>query len=519
MLLPMSPTDSVFLSVESPQTPMHVGGLELFEPAADSGSASEIFEQLSSGDDVAPLFKKRARRSLATAGQWAWEEDRQFDLRHHVRHNSLPRPGRVLELLALCSRLHGTLLDRQRPLWELHFIEGLADGRFAIYLKVHHALLDGLSAQRLLQRILTKDPATRDLPPPWANRPAAVRPSPAAQRDGASRSDVAAKPDAPAGSGAPAGSDALAGSGAGAGSDALAGSDAPAGSAMPAKPAGPPQPSPEEVVANLLRTARAVAVDVAGIPSALARTVNRGLQAQSAPISFAAPRSMLNVPISGSRRFAAQSWPLHRIHRIRRGAGCTVNDVVLAACSGALRTYLSSFDALPESPLIAMVPVALRVRDRHRESGNALGAVMCDLGTQLAEPADRLDTVRRSMKEGKQALSELTPLQIVAMTGLGMSPLMLQSIPGYHELLRPPFNLIISNVPGPRTSLYLNGARLAGIYPLSIPYHGQALNITCTSYADELSFGLTGCRRTVPHLQRMLGYLEDELTALEQAVC
>lgn len=463
MLLPMSPTDSVFLSVESAQTPMHVGGLELFEPA-DGFDASEVFEQLSSGDDVAPLFKKRARRSLATAGQWAWEEDRHFDLRHHVRHNSLPRPGRVLELLALCSRLHGALLDRQRPLWELHFIEGLADGRFALYFKVHHALLDGVSAQRLLQRILTKDPATRDLPPPWANRPAPARPSAASKQE------------------------------------------------------PPSPPGPEEVVANLLRTARDVAADVAGLPSALARTVNRGLQEQSAPISFAAPRSMFNVPISGSRRFAAQSWPLDRINRIRRGAGCTVNDVVLAACSGALRKYLSSFEALPEAPLIAMVPVALRVRDRNRESGNAVGAVMCNLGTQLTEPADRLRTVRRSMKQGKQALSELTPLQIVAMTGLGMSPLMLQSIPGYNELLRPPFNLIISNVPGPRTPLYLNGARLAGIYPLSIPYHGQALNITCTSYADELSFGLTGCRRTVPHLQRMLGYLEEELTALEQAV-
>ena len=306
MLLPMSPTDSVFLSVESAQTPMHVGGLELFEPPADFGGASEVFEQLSSGDDVAPLFKKRARRSLASAGQWAWEEDRQFDLRHHVRHNSLPQPGRILELLALCSRLHSTLLDRRRPLWELHFIEGLADGRFAIYLKVHHALLDGVAAQRLLQRILTKDPAARDLPPPWANRSAPARPP--------------ARQDEPA--------------------------------------------AAEEVVANLLRAARDVAAEVAGLPAALARTVNRGLQAQSAPISFAAPRSMLNVPISGSRRFAAQSWPLDRIHRIRRGAGCTVNDVVLAACSGALRTYLSSLDALPEAPLIAMVPVALRVRDR-----------------------------------------------------------------------------------------------------------------------------------------------------------
>ncbi|HEX8767607.1 MAG TPA: wax ester/triacylglycerol synthase family O-acyltransferase, partial [Jatrophihabitans sp.] len=317
MLLPMPPTDSVFLAVESPQTPMHVGGLELFSPAADAPSAAEMFSQLSSGDDVAPLFKKRPRRSVSTAGQWAWEEDRQFDLRHHVRHNSLPRPGRVLELLALCSRLHSTLLDRQRPLWELHFIEGLADGRFAIYFKVHHALLDGVSAQRLLQRILTKDPGARDLPPPWATRPAPAR---AAQHQ-------------------------------------------------------PAQPSPEEVVANLLRTARDVAGEVAGLPSALVRTVNRGLQAQGAPVSFTAPRSMFNVPISGSRRFAAQSWPLERINRIRRGARCTVNDVVLAACSGALRTYLSSAGALPEAPLIAMVPVALRVRDRARESGNALGAV------------------------------------------------------------------------------------------------------------------------------------------------
>ncbi len=461
MPLPMSPTDSVFLTVESRQTPMHVGGLQLFRPPADFGTVRQSFQRLIAGDDVAPLFKKRARRSLATAGQWAWEEDRHFDLEHHVRHNSLPEPGRVLELLSLCSRLHGTLLDRQRPLWELHFIEGLADGRFAIYLKVHHALLDGVSAQRLLQRILTTDPSVRNSPPPWASRPRPI-----------------VQPDEP-----------------------------------------PAAARPDELAADLLRSARGIAAELAGLPAALARTVGHGLQARSAPVSFVAPRSMLNVPISGSRRFAAQSWPLERITRIRRGAGGTVNDVVLAACSGALRTYLTGFEALPDAPLIAMVPVALRVRDQQRESGNALGAVMCDLGTHLGDPADRLRTVQRSMTEGKQALAELSPLQTVAMTGLGLSPLLLQSLPGYADLLRPPFNLIISNVPGPRSPLYLDGARLDGLYPLSIPYHGQALNITCTSYADELAFGLTGCRRSVPHLQRMLGYLDDEFTALERAVC
>src|SRR3954451_16507055 len=181
MLLPMLPTDSVFLTAETRQTPMHVGGLQLFQPSADFGDVHQMFGRLMAEQDVAPLFRKRARRSISTAGQWGWEADEQFDLEHHVRHNALPGPSRVLELLALCSRLHGTLLDRRRPLWEFHLIEGLADGRFAIYFKIHHALVDGVSGQRLLQRVLTKDPDARDLPAPWANRPRSVD-SRAAQR-------------------------------------------------------------------------------------------------------------------------------------------------------------------------------------------------------------------------------------------------------------------------------------------------------------------------------------------------
>ncbi|MFL6161786.1 MAG: WS/DGAT/MGAT family O-acyltransferase [Jatrophihabitantaceae bacterium] len=454
-MLPMSLTDSVFLTAESRETPMHVGGLQLFRPPADFSGTRELFSQLISADEVAPLFKKRPRRSLGTAGQWAWAEDTEFDIEHHVRHNALPRPSRVLELLALCSRLHGTLLDRRRPLWEFHLIEGLADGRFAIYFKIHHALVDGVSAQRLLQRVLTKDPDARDLPAPWADRP------------------------------------------------------------RPATARTPPAP---EVGLATLRGALNLAAEAAGLPAALRTTLRRSLRDLSSPVSFAAPRTMFNVPITGSRRFAAQSWPMQRFTGITRAAQVTVNDAVLAVCSGALRRYLQSLDALPEQPLIAMVPVALKARDRQRESGNAVGAVMCNLATDLADPADRLSTIRTSMLGGKQALASMSPLQIVAMTGLGMSPLVLQGMPGYTELFRPPFNIIISNVPGPRSSLYLNGAQLDGLYPLSIPYHSQALNITCTSYASKLGFGLTGCRRTVPHLQYLLGYLDDELAALENAV-
>jgi diacylglycerol O-acyltransferase len=451
--LPMLPTDSVFLTAETRQTPMHVGGLQLFKPAPDFEGTHELFRRLTAEEQVAPLFAKRARRSLGTGGQWAWERDSQFDIEHHVRHNALPKPGRVLELLALCSRLHGTLLDRKRPLWEFHLIEGLNDGRFAIYFKMHHALIDGVSAQRLLQTILTRDPAVRDLPAPWAVQRQATA---TRRRPGL---NVAA-----------------------------------------------------------LRGALDLAVEAAGLPGVLAGTLSRSAKDLASPVSFAAPRTMFNVPISGARRFAAQSWPMERVSTITRSAKATVNDVVLAVCSGALRRYLQQLDALPPTPLIAMVPVALKVRERDRESGNAVGAVMCNLATTSEDPADRLEIIRESMLQGKQALSEMTPLQIVAMTGLGMSPLILQGIPGYHELFRPPFNIIISNVPGPRAPLYLNGAELDGLYPLSIPYHGQALNITCTTYRREIAFGLTGCRRTVPHLQRLLGYLDDEFAALEKAL-
>ncbi len=459
MLLPMSPADSIFLMVESREHPMHVGGLQLFAPpdGADSEDVRRMFQQMVGADDVRPLFRRRARRSIATAGLWGWDEDGAFDIEHHVRHTALPRPGRVLELLALCSRLHGNLLDRHRPLWEVSVIEGLADGRYAIYFKIHHALVDGVSALRLVQSSLSDDPDERDMPPPWAARP---------------------------------------------------------------KPGDAPGASPHGLIddpAGALRSAVSIAAEAAGLPGALVKTVSRGLRDQAAPLSFSAPKTMLNVPITGARRFAAQSWPIDRIRRVAKAGDATLNDVVLAMCSGALRAYLHGLDALPDVPLIAMVPVSLHVDDHHREGGNAVGVVMCNLGTNIADPGDRLAAIHASMTDGKAAMSTMSPVQIVAMSAIGLSPLALAQLPGVQSMFRPPFNLVISNVPGPRAPLYYNGARLDGVYPLSIPVDGQALNITCTSYSDALAFGMTGCRRSVPHLQRLLGHLDAELDALEHA--
>jgi diacylglycerol O-acyltransferase len=450
----------MFLIAETREHPTHVGGLQLFQPpgGATALDIRAMFDAAMKSEQVAPLFQKRPRRSLATLGQWAWEKDEDFDIEHHVRRNALPHPGRILELLALCSRLHSSLLDRNRPLWELHLIEGLQDGRFAMYFKAHHALMDGISALRMLSRVLSEDEQERDMPAPWAPRKPRLR---AVQGPVATAAGVA-------------------------------------------------------TTASL--AALRGAVDLAAVgPSAL-RTLGRALTG-SLPLS--APRTILNVPITGARRFAAQSWPLVRIKAVGRASGTTVNDVVLAMCSGALRTYLESLDALPDQPLVAMVPVSLHGEESEGGGdggGNATGLVLCNLGTHLADPAARLITVHESMAHGKASLAGLSQLQIFALSAATMSPSALDVLLPTTGVMNPAFNLIISNVPGPRQQMFWNGARLDGLYPLSIPFDGQALNITCTSYADELAFGLLGCRRRVPHLQRLLTYLGDELTALEEAV-
>ena len=458
MLLPMSPTSSMFLLGESREHPMHVGGLQLFVPpeGATAIDVRGMFDEAMISSEVAPLFQKRARRSITSLGQWGWEVDEQFDLEHHVRRNALPQPARVLELLALCSRLHSSLLDRHRPLWEMHLIEGLNDGRFAVYFKSHHALVDGVSALRMLSRMLTDDPDDRAVPPFWA--PRQRRPKEPAERRG------------------------------------------PIGT-------------------NVLREALNIAGDVAGLGPAFARTVRRGINDEGGAMNFSAPRTMFNVPITGARRFAAQSWSMERIRAVGKACNSTLNDVVLAMCSGALRTYLQEMDALPEEALVAMVPVSLHGDDDGGDGGgNSVGLVMCNLGTQLDEPLARLDAVHNSMQNGKESMKGMSQLQIMSMSALGASPVLLYPLLGLNTVARPPFNLVISNVPGPRAPMYWNGARLDGLYPLSIPLDGQALNITVTSYSNEIAFGLTGCRRTVPHLQRLLIHLGDELDALESAV-
>jgi WS/DGAT/MGAT family acyltransferase len=458
---------------------MHVGGLMLFElpegagrdnvfPESSRDYLSRLYHEMIEAQTVNPVFARRVRNRVLDLGYWSWEQDNEIDLEYHVRLSALARPGRFRELFELTSRLHGTLLDRHRPLWEMNLIEGVEGRRFAIYTKVHHSMLDGVTALRWMADTLTTDPTRSGMPATYA-LPAPERAEPVVKNGGL-----------------PTAAELLAAIG-----------------RVPVHAIG----GATHAVGGIGR----VLADLAGLtPVAVKNLLHQ-------PGAFQAPRTLFNQGISGARRFAAQSWPLERLEKVRAITGATLNDVMLAMCSGALRNYLLELDALPDRGLTAMVPVSLRGETDAPGAGNSLSTLIADLATDEADPEDRIRRIMASTTYAKGVLSELSPLQQLLIGALGFGVAGPAAIlPGVAGRTTPPYNLVISNVPGPSESpLYWNRSRLLGMYPASIVLNGQALNISVTSYDHHLHFGLIGCRRTVPHLQRLLTHLETSLADLE----
>jgi diacylglycerol O-acyltransferase / wax synthase len=459
----IAPQDAAFLMLESREHPMHVGGLQVFKlpHGAKRDFVGQLYEESLKFTELRPLLRNRPRTPVSSVGQLWWETDEDVDLEYHVRVSALPAPGRVRELLALVSRLQGSLLDRHRPLWEYHLIEGLEGDRMATYIKIHHSLVDGVAAVRLLTSSLTED-ADANILPFWADRERATKPRP--------------EPDA--------------------------------GINLGERLLGP------------VRSAGESARGMAAGTFNLTKLATEMLRGQREGVSLPAPKTMWNAPITGARRFAAQSWPIDRLKRAGAASGATLNDMVLAMCAGALRRYLESVDALPDRPLVALVPVSLALRGKQSggKGGNAIGMVLCSLATDIADPRQRLAAIRASMETAKDAMASMTPTQLqIAGTLLGAAPLAVASVPGVGGMVPPLYNVIISNVPGPPNPLYWNGARMESVYPLNIVSEGQGLNMTVLSSAGSMHFGIIGCRTNVPHLQRLLDYLEDSLAELETA--
>ncbi len=449
----MAPTDSVFLLAESREHPMHVGGLTLFEPPEGTGPefVREFTDAMVANDEFQPTFRKRPATIMGGVAPlaWAYDDNDDIDVDYHIRRSALASPGRVRELLELTSRLHTSLLDRHRPLWELYVVEGLSDGRFAMYSKMHHALIDGISAMKLMQRTLSVDPGDPEVRAMWS---------------------------------------------------------------LPRRPR--PKSGGSSPLSSLVNGARSVV----GLAPSTVKLVRAALLEQQLSLPMAAPHTMFNVKIGGARRCAAQSWSADRILSVKKAAAVSFNDAVLAMCAGALRYYLIEQNALPDAPLIAMVPVSLRSKEEADAGGNMVGSILCNLATDVEDPAERIQAISESMRGNKKVLAELPRIQVLALSALYMAPLTLALVPGFISSTPPPFNLVISNVPGLAEPMYYGGARLDGSYPLSALPEGQALNITLVNNAGNLDFGLVGCRRSVPHLQRLLAHLESSLKDLERAV-
>lgn len=455
----LSMFDAMFLAGESREAMMHVGGLLIFTPPA--GAHPQLLRHLAdelrgSVEVHAPWNLRLWTPELLRNPLQAWVTDDAVDLDYHVRRSALPAPGDERELGILVSRLHSVPIDFHRPPWEVHFIEGLEGGRFAMYFKIHHALVDGYTSMKLLARSLSTDPGERELPMFFA------RPAPA----------------------------------------------------RPPREVSEPVPTVETVLA--------LAREQAGATREAGRAIMNVLRAERAGDRElvgprTAPRTILNRRISRNRRFATQQYPLAGMRELARSAGGTLNDVALAVCGGALRRYLAEQDALPDETLTAMLPVNIRPKD-DPGGGNAVGAILASLATDLDEPRARLAAIIASTRRAKEQLAGLSRSAIMQYSSALMVPMLLQQVPGASKWTRPGFNVVISNVPGPEQPLYFRGARLDALYPLSIPYHGYGLNITINGYAGTLNFGFTGCRDAVPHLQRLAVYSGEELGALAHAL-
>jgi WS/DGAT/MGAT family acyltransferase len=456
----VSVLDTLFLWSERPETMMHVAALLPFTPPADASPTylRDIVDQArASGAVAAPWNLKLRHTRLLPGPVAAWVPDDEIDLDYHVRRSALASPGDERELGVLVSRLHSHPLDLTRPPWEMHIIEGLEGGRFAIYIKIHHSLVDGYTGMRLLTRSMSTDPHDRSTPLFFA----APGPPEPGRDDG-------------------------------------------------------PQPDFGRLVRGLARESESALELARRVIEPLLR---REHDEHLVPVPQA-PYSILNRRIGRSRRFAIQQYPLALLKQLGAERGATINDVLLTIVGGGLRAWLSELGELPAKSLIALVPVNVR-SPGDRGGGNAVGAMLAPLGTHVADPVERLERVAVSTRAAKAQLEGMTPAAILAYSALLLAPTGVQvaaALAGVRPPLPLAFNLTVSNVPGPREPMYFCGSRLMGHYPASITTHGCALNVTIHSYADTANLGFIGDRDALPHLQRLAVRTGEALGQLERAM-
>jgi len=451
----LSTVDWAFLQTESPSNLAHVAGLWVFRlpKGYRKNFWREFIGGLSKAGSATPPFNYKLAGGLDLP---AWIEDPDFDLDNHVRFAALPRPGTTRQLIDMVSRIHSKQLDRSRPLWECYLVEGIAGRRVAIYFKVHHALLDGVATMEYLVGSLfesSEEQATRAF---W--QPPRKKKKTAAETGLLGRLG--------------------------------------------------------KVSAGLVEQART-------LPELTATLGKEGLKILSlvenpAKAPFTAPKTPLGRSVTRNRKLGVKSFELPRIKALGKGTDSTINDLVLAMSAGALRNYLLETDDLPRRPLTAWVPVSLR-SGTEGEAGNRVSVMVSSLATDNGDATERLEGIKASVRAAKDQLKGQSARTSDSYTQLLSGLVVLTQTLGIADRVAPAANLVISNVPGPRESRYLNGAILVEQYPMSMLIDGLALNVTVTSHDDRLDFGLLACPEAVPDPQHLADLLEAALEELEES--
>lgn len=454
----LSALDVSFLYMETPTTAMHVGGVAIFEPPASGFDYDRLVELITQRIGLVPRYRQKVKWVPGHLANPVWVDDADFDVTYHVRRSALPKPGTAAQLRDLVGRLQSRRLDRNRPLWEIYLVEGLVGGRVAIVTKTHHAMVDGVSAVDIGTVILDLEPTPREVPDDdWSPRPA-----PGAL--GLVRGAV---------------------------TDFLG------------RPTG------------ALDTARAAVFDARATASKVAATAT-GLLAQARLLAKQAPSSPLNVPIGEQRRFGMASTDLDDYKRVRKAHGGTVNDVVLATVSGALRTWLMTRgESVTATTVVrAMVPVSVRNDAQKGELGNRVSSYFVDLPVGEENPVVRLHQVSYAMKAHKESGAAVGADALVQLSGFAPPTIHSLASRTASSFTRRLFNLVVTNVPGPQFPLYAAGAQMISMHPVVPLAKGQAVSIGLTSYNGGVFYGLNADRDAMPDVDVLASCIEEALAEL-----
>lgn len=476
----LSSLDTQFLAIEDGRRTGHVGALAVYDPSTAPGGIMDC------GTMVALL---RQRMHLLPPLRWRlvevplgvdypyWVDDEGFDLSYHVRESAIPSPGTDEQLAELVSRLHGRALDRAHPLWEMYVISGLASGHVAVYTKIHHAVIDGVSGAEITGLLMDLAPEGRDIPPAEASP--GRRPPGEVQRWGRALLGLPRYPIR----------------------------------ALRAAPSA--LPNLEDTTLSAVPGVRRVG----RLTNRLVNVARRNGDGRSRA-ALSAPKTSFNGRVSPSRRFTFGRLDLERVKAVKNAYGVTVNDVVVTICAGAVRRWLIDHDELPDGPLVAQIPVSVRTTEQAGTYGNRVLMLAAPLHTDVADPAERLVATAAALREMKDRHRALPADLLIDVNHFIPPALFSRAARASFALAtsrvgRPTWNVVVSNVPGPQIPLYCGGARLIAHYPVSVITDGLGLNMTVMSYDGHLDVGIIADRRQMPDVATLMDGMARSLALLE----